>query len=66
MQNYQYFDLTQKNYDLYTKYAIFGGQTERLVWQGWNFCHKEIKIFAQKNDPNSVFVSEAIHGEIFI
>ena len=66
MEKYQNFDLTKKDMIFYNIYAISGGKTERLVWQGWNFCHKEIKILAQKNDPNSVFVSEAVHGEIII
>ena len=63
---HQYFDLAQKNMIFCTKYAISGGKTERLVWEGWNFCHLQIKIFAKKRDQNSIFLSEAIHGEIII
>ena len=66
MQNYQYFDLAQKIMIFCTKYAISRGKTEGLVWEGWNFCHLEITIFAKKNDQNSVFLSEALHGEIII
>ena len=57
MQNYQHFDMPQKNYDFYTKYAIFGGKTElKLLSQ----IDQNINT---KNDQNSVFVSEAVQGE---
>ena len=58
MQNYQYFDLAQKIMIFSTKYAISRGKTERLVWEDHNIC--------QKNDQNSAFLSEAVHGEIII
>ena len=53
MQNYQYFDMAQKNYDFYTKYAIFEGKTERLsrtcniIELGWYKNFIELNIFKE-------------------
>ena len=61
MRNYQYFDMAQKNYDFYTKYAIFEGKTERLsrtcniIELGWYKNFIELNIFKKKEPPQQIW-----------
>ena len=66
MQNYQYFDMVQKNYDFLHQICDF-------IWKNWTAGLTRLKFLSlidqnicKKNDQNSVFVSEALHGEIII
>ena len=64
MQNYQYFDLAQKNYDFLHQICDFKGKNWRAGLRRLKFLSLIDQNICKKNDQNSVFLSEALHGEI--
>ena len=66
MQNYQYFDPAQKRYDFLDQICNFIGKNWRAGLRRLKFLSLRDHNICQKNDQNSVFLSEALHGEIII
>ena len=66
MQNYRYFELAQKNYDFLHQICDFKGKNWTAGLTRLKFLSLIDQNICKKNDQNSVFVSEAVHGEIII
>ena len=66
MQKCQYFDPAQKNYDFLHQICDFIGKNWRAGLTRLKFLSLIDQNICKKNDQNSVFVSEAVHGEMII
>ena len=66
MQKCQYFDPAQKNYDFLHQICDFIGKNWRAGLTRLKFLSLIDQNIFKKNDQNSVFVREALHGEIII
>ena len=66
MQNYQYFDPAQKNYDFLYQICDFIGKNWRAGLRRLKFLSLIDQNICKKSDQNSVFLREALHGEIII
>ena len=66
MQKCKYFDPVQKNYDFLHQICDFIGENWRAGLTRLKFLSLIDQNICKKNDQNSAFVSEAVHGEIII